>query len=278
MTQSWQPAPTNAAAACALSLSIGTPAEIVLQVSAARRLNRVVDDRLEVANNGMPVITRELVGPDQTRQHLVRAEPGVLTVSYQGSVEPSGPVEPEWVSDADRIVALRPSRYCPSDRLAGFALSHFSEFPSARERVRAICAYVWRHIGYDNNGSNPTGDAIETLSAGRGVCRDYAHLVVTLCRGVEVPARMVAVYAPGLSPMDFHAVVETAIDGRWWVWDATRLAPRPTLIRIATGRDAADVAFATTLSGQVELSTVELMAVARGELPLDDHEGLVAIG
>jgi transglutaminase-like putative cysteine protease len=208
----------------------------------------------------------------------VRAEAGLLTVFYSGATGTAGPLRPEPVTDPDRIMALRPSRYCPSDRLSGFALSHFGDLPGAEERVRAICAYVWRHISYDITASAPGSDAIDTLSTGAGVCRDFAHLVVTLCRAVEVPARMVAVYAPGLSPMDFHAVAETAIDGHWWTWDATRLAPRPTLIRIATGRDAADVAFATTLSGQVELSTVELMAVAPVAIPLDDHEQLVALG
>jgi hypothetical protein len=75
--------------------------------------------------------------------------------------------------------------------------------------------------------------------------------------------------------MDFHAVVETVIDGEWWVWDATRLAPRQTLLRIGTGRDAADVAFVTVVSGRVEFSNVEINAVAADDLPLDDHEQLV---
>ena len=88
---------------------------------------------------------------------------------------------------------------------------------------------------------------------------------------------MVAVYAPGLSPMDFHAVVETALDGGWWCWDPTRLAPRHSLVRVATGRDAADIAFATTISGEVELSSVEVYAVASGDLRYDDHDQRVAL-
>jgi transglutaminase-like putative cysteine protease len=106
------------------------------------------------------------------------------------------------------------------------------------------------------------------------VCRDYAHLVAALCRAVDVPARVVAVYAPGLSPMDFHLVVEAAVDGGWRVWDATRLAPRPTLVRIATGRDAADVALATTISGRCALIGTQITAVAPGRLPVDDHHAL----
>jgi Transglutaminase-like superfamily len=142
--------------------------------------------------------------------------------------------------------------------MAGFARSHFGDRPTERERVHAICGYVRRRTGYEVGVSGPTSDAVDTLLAARGVCRDFAHLVVALCRAVDVPARVAAVYAPGLSPMDFHVVAETALDGAWWTWDATRSAPRQCLVRIATGRDAADIAFATVLSGRAELSTVEV--------------------
>ena len=86
-------------------------------------------------------------------------------------------------------------------------------------------------------------------SPGQGVCRDYAHLTITLLRALEIPARLVAVYAPGLSPMDFHAVVEADVDGTWCVVDATRLAPTSSLVRICSGRDAADTAFLSLFGG-----------------------------
>jgi transglutaminase-like putative cysteine protease len=86
-----------------------------------------------------------------------------------------------------------------------------------------------------------------------------------------LPARLVSVYAPGLSPMDFHAVTEVAVDGRWWVVDGTGLAPRPSMVRIATGRDAADTAFLTVLSGRASLSGVRAEANAV-QLPDDDGE------
>ena len=88
-----------------------------------------------------------------------------------------------------------------------------------------------------------TDGAVETLLAGRGVCRDYAHLTVALLRALEVPARVAAVYAPGLSPMDFHAVAEAYVDGAWQIVDPTLLAPRDQMLRIATGHDAAAIAF-----------------------------------
>ncbi len=104
------------------------------------------------------------------------------------------------------------------------------------------------------------------------MCRDYAHLGVTICRSLDIPARMVAVYAPGLAPMDFHAVFEAYTDGAWLVHDATRLASRPALVRIATGRDAADTAFATVIGGRAELRATEITAVVDGALPDDRWE------
>jgi transglutaminase-like putative cysteine protease len=263
---------------CALTLTLATPAEIVFQVAAAHRPDRPTEDSFVAVLGDVPANPVEIVDGDCGRQHLVRAGPGTLAVSYLAVVAPSDPPVAERMTDAQRIIGLRPSRYCPSDRLGGFAGRQFEFAPSAADKVRAICDYVWNHITYDGSATTLGSDAIETLVTGRGVCRDFAHLVMTLCRAVGVPARMAAVYAPGLSPMDFHAVVETAIDGAWWCWDATRLAPRQTLVRIATGRDAGDIAFATVLSGQVDLSTVEITAVAPGDLPLDDHEHFVVLG
>jgi transglutaminase-like putative cysteine protease len=110
------------------------------------------------------------------------------------------------------------------------------------------------------------------------MCRDYAHLVVALLRAVNVPARVVSVYAPGLSPMDFHAVAEAFVDGQWQVVDGTLLAPRQSLVRIATGRDAADIAFLDNHKGAITLNKLEVMAVVDGELPKDWIDQLVSIG
>ena len=107
---------------------------------------------------------------------------------------------------------------------------------------------------------------MQTLLAREGVCRDYAQLVVALLRANDIPARLVAVYAPGLSPMDFHAVAEAAINGRWYVVDATALAPRSALVRITTGRDAADTAFLSTYGGDVKLHETDVSAVVGGSL------------
>ncbi len=266
------------AVSCLLTFDVSEPASLAVQVAAARRAGLDVSERLEVVNNAVPVTAQEIVGSDGSREHLIRAQPGTLTATYEATVSRTRAAIPEPATDAQQLAALRPSRYCPSDRMAGFARGHFDEVPAGLDRVRAICAYVWRHIGYEVTTSGPSTDAVETLLSGRGVCRDFAHLVAALCRAVDIPTRVAAVYAPGLSPMDFHAVVETAIDGHWYAWDATRSAPRSTLIRIGTGRDAADVAFSTVISGRAELSGLQIGAVASGDLPLDGHDQLIALG
>jgi transglutaminase-like putative cysteine protease len=262
---------------CTLAFDVSMSVSVVIQVAAARLPGVRLSERIDVANNAVPLPVQELPGSHGGRQHLVHAQPGTLTVDYQATIAGNA-AAPAPVTDLERVIALRPSRYCPSDRLAGFAQSHFGDLVTPAQRVEAIHGYLWEHIAYEADTSGPTTDAADTLLSGRGVCRDFAHLFAALCRAVEVPARVAAVYAPGLSPMDFHLVAETDIDGYWYVWDATRLAPRPTLMRIATGRDAADVAFATVLSGHAELRTLEISAVAGGELPVDDHKRLIVLG
>ena len=125
-------------------------------------------------------------------------------------------------------------------------------------------------------GTSPERVDRSTLQSTRcwpaGECvADFAHLTVALCRTVGVPARLASVYAPGVSPMDFHAVAEVASGNRWELVDATRLAPRQSLVRIATGRDAGDTAFSTTLDGAADLVGSMVTAIVLGEFPNDDH-------
>ena len=133
-------------------------------------------------------------------------------------------------------------------------------------------------MNYVPGSSDPIDGAADTLLAGAGVCRDFAHLVVALLRAVFVPARVVSVYAPGLYPMDFHAVAEAFVDGQWRVVDATLLAPRQTLVRIATGRDAADTAFLDNHRGAINLNWMNVIAIVDGDLPADSIDELVSIG
>ena len=129
------------------------------------------------------------------------------------------------------------------------AQAEFAGIEHPKDLLPAISSWVGTQLSYVPGSSRPTDGAVETLLQRRGVCRDYAHLVIALLRSLDVPARLTSVYAPGLDPMDFHAVAEAAIGGKWYVVDATLLAPRKSLVRICTGRDAADTAFLSSYRG-----------------------------
>src|SRR6202034_2472347 len=163
------------------------------------------------------------------------------------------------------------------DRLTAMARSEFAGIGPGPELLAAVSSWVGTQLSYVRGSSRPTDGAVDTLLLRQGVCRDYAHLVIALLRALDVPARLAAVYAPGLEPMDFHAVAEALVGGQWRVVDATLLGPRASLIRIATGRDAAGTAFMSTYCGAVELTGTEVTATIDGALPSDDVNALVSI-
>jgi Transglutaminase-like superfamily len=123
-----------------------------------------------------------------------------------------------------------------------------------------VSEFVSTSTTYTPGLSQGTDSAVTTLMTGQGVCRDYAHVVISLLRAMDMPARYAACFAPGLQPMDFHAVAEAYHDGAWYVIDATRLANRRSLVRIATGRDAADCAFLSYHGGHVGLAHMRVDA------------------
>jgi len=266
---------------CTLSFEVEAAAEIALQVAVATVAGRTVDERLAITLDGQPLArqVRELHAPHAGRIHHLLVAPGLLQVTYEATAE-GQPVTTEGASDEvvlERLTSLRPSRYCPSDALVGFAAGELGGREPDAELARAVVDWVAGRTVYVPGSTGPLETAVETLLAGQGVCRDFAHLVIGLARAVGIPARLVAAYAPGLSPMDFHAVVEAHVDGAWHVFDPTGLAPRPSLLRIATGRDAADTAFADVLSGFATFTGLEVRAIVDGLLPTDDGVVLVQV-
>jgi transglutaminase-like putative cysteine protease len=256
-----------------IALSVTEPADLVFSVAVAAGYDAA--ESLVVTVEGEAVPVEEIPDAHGARLHRVRAPRGALVLDYNASVV--GRAEPPASDVADPIRYLRPSRYAESDALAAVAGAEFGGIESATDVLAAVSSWVGTHLLYVPGASLPTDGAVRTLLARQGVCRDYAHLCVALLRARSIPARLVSVYAPGLSPMDFHAVAEAWIDDAWRAIDATTLAPRETLVRIATGRDAADTAFLSVLSGRADLDDITVTAVA-DSLPFDDITQLVTLG
>lgn len=259
-------------------LSITEPAELVFSVAVSSEYE--ASESLRITLDGTDIDAEELLDLHGTRLHRVRTQPGELVLSYSATVEGTTRDNGTATIDehsVDPIRYLRPSRYAESDSLAATAAAQFAGIHGGFALLTAVSSWVGTQLAYVPGSSLPTDGAIQTLLARRGVCRDYAHLCVALLRALGMPARLASVYAPGLNPMDFHAVAEALIDGTWRVVDATTLAPRETLVRIATGRDAADTAFLTVLSGRADLVTIAVTAVA-DRLPDDDIDRAVSIG
>lgn len=234
----------------------------------------ITSESLSFVIDGVPFAPNELVDRHATRLHQFAAGPGQMLVEYSATVEGRSPATP--ADDLDSIIYLRPSRYCESDSLLPTARYEFAGL-SGHDLLTAVTLWVWERLAYVPGSSLVTDGAARTLMARRGVCRDYAHLVIALLRALDVPARMAAVYAPGLTPMDFHAVAEANIDGQWWVVDATRLAPRQSMLRISTGRDAADIAFLTNHRADLVLNRLEVLAVV-DDFETDDGHQLIQLG
>ncbi|MBC7723354.1 MAG: transglutaminase family protein [Burkholderiaceae bacterium] len=255
-----------------LELEIFGQTNMVLSLAVAQN-NALNSEQLEISLDGRRIEPNEITDRHGTRLHQLVGERGRMTIDYRAEI--SGAATTLDPSDLDPIVYLRPSRYCESDSLTPTARSEFAGL-AGHDLLAAVGSWVGSKLRYVPGSSLPTDGAEQTLLARRGVCRDYAHLVIALLRALDIPARMVAVYAPGLSPMDFHAVCEAYVEGTWHVVDATALAPRQSLVRISTGRDAADIAFLTNHWADLILRDLSVVAVA-DTLPRDDVRELVQL-
>ncbi len=200
------------------------------------------------------------VGSDGNRLQRVIVDPCQLKVSYHATIDLSPTIERahEITESAaaemppEVLPYMNPSRYCESDLLARFAYEEFGQLNRGFSRVQAICDWVYDHLEYTPGSTHSTTTAADVLLQRTGVCRDFAHLAITLCRGIGIPARYVSGYAVDLQPPDYHGFMEAFLDGQWYMFDPTRLASTLGLVRIGVGRDAADVAF-STLTGSAFL-------------------------
>ncbi|NJO79566.1 MAG: transglutaminase family protein [Cyanobacteria bacterium RM1_2_2] len=172
---------------------------------------------------------------------------------------------------------LLPSRYCPADQMGNLALEIVGDCAPGYDQVEAIRSWIQTHIKYAYGTSNASTWALETVEKRTGVCRDFAHLGIALCRSLNIPARMVVGYLYQLDPMDLHAWFEAFVsigdslsEGRWYTFDATQEAPRGNRVTVAYGRDAADVAIATQF-GPMQLLNLEVWVNAAAPTHVTDN-------
>ncbi len=176
---------------------------------------------------------------------------------------------------------IYPSRYCQSDRLQKLAFKEFGHLPQGYSRAQAICQWVQQRVSFESNSSQGTTSALDTVIDSVGVCRDFAHLMIALCRGINLPARFATGIDYGadpiLGPTDFHAYVEVYLAHRWYLFDPSGTAIPMGFVRFATGRDAADAAFAMlfgSISSVAPLIHIEPVANQYGEVVMPAHGAL----
>jgi transglutaminase-like putative cysteine protease len=219
----------------------------------------VLAERLTLSQ---PLASDVQTDPRSGNRYLrLRALRGELRVSYRATIElhhhradPARvPEVPVHRLPLDALGYIYPSRYCESDKLLRLAMKQFGGLPPGYRRVQAIMDWVRRQISFAANASTPRTSAVETLVEQAGVCRDFAHLMIALCRAMNIPARFTTGtdYGadPALGPPDFHAYVEAYLGDRWYIFDPSGTGIPMGFVRIGTGRDAADVAFATIFGG-----------------------------
>jgi transglutaminase-like putative cysteine protease len=260
-----------------LRYSMEKPTWFVFQIEAAKADSQVISSEtlhLPPNDSGTPY---ETYCDPVTMTRKVRAllGPGAVEVIYEASVEiDSTGFDPADVREFDFATLpmayldyITPSRYCPSDTFTDFAHDTFGACPRGHQRVTAVADWIHGHLRYESGSTGSWSNAADVFHSRQGVCRDFAHLGISLCRALGIPARYASVYADALKPQDFHAVFQAYLDGpkggEWFSFDATRMSSVDSLVRIAAGQDAADVAFAWP-QGEVSYEAPHVTADAHG--------------
>jgi transglutaminase-like putative cysteine protease len=240
--------------------------EVLLLLEAARGPDQTVEsERLVLTPVGE--ITRRDDALTGERRTVLTAQ-GDVNISYQATVEIAARgacllgAQAMSIRDlpAEVLPFLRGSRYCPSDEFEAFVRRKFDGLHGG-DKVEAMVDWIRSHLDYRAGVSTSRSTARDTFLDCAGVCRDFTHLAISLCRAADIPARAVSAYAWGLEPPDMHAVMEVYLEGRWRLIDPTGKAPVDGLVRVATGRDAADIAF-MTIFGRADLVAQSFSALA----------------
>lgn len=244
---------------CRLGYQVNDASEFIIQVQAAQHpWQHIVSEQLQIGTI-TPFFFTDLSGLNR----LIRftAPAGELELVYRAVIEVDMPSRDPNAREyevaelpANVLHYLLPSRYCESDLMSAMARRTFGDLPRGFARVQAICDWIHQHISYEIGSSQATTTARDVLANRAGVCRDFAHLGISLCRALNIPARFVFGHVEFPDPPpDFHALFEAYLGGQWMLFDPTKMVDLGKIVRIGTGIDATDVAFAT-MYGDVQMT------------------------
>ncbi|MBE9584449.1 transglutaminase family protein [Mucilaginibacter sp. JRF] len=247
-----------------MTYTANTAGTLILNIHALH--NNAGQAVLQEHLNIQPYIPAEQLLNVNGENHLIRLnveEPGNIAISYHATVfnawkmvDMDGLVEtPVHALPAEVLPYLHPSRYCQSDKLFRLAHNMFGEISNPFVTVLNMVEWIHANVQYLSGSTNSETSAFDTVTEQSGVCRDFAHLGIALCRALTIPARYFTGYAYKLQPADFHACFEAYLGGQWVLFDATKLVPLNGLVKIATGRDAADAAIAN-IFGEIDFNTM----------------------
>ena len=264
---------------CHVKYDIALPSTLILNVHAQRNASQsVAEERFSVE----PRTKVDEFIADGNENRFVRLESGRkkhLSIDYEATVDceyhviPANKIDYTPVVDMDRkaVPFLFPSRYCQSDKLGRLAWDVFGKVANPYEKVVAIVDWINSNVEYVRGSTSSETSAYDTVTQRTGVCRDFAHLGIALCRALNISARYFSGYAYELEPPDFHACFEAYIGGRWLIFDPTGLAHLNGLVRIGNGRDAADAAVAS-IFGRVQCTEMRVdcrLVPGQKYVPLD---------
>lgn len=237
-----------------LQYQVYLPTTFIFSIQACRSDSQII---LEESLYTDPWLTYEEIAGDDGISRFIRVRSNGnshFTIRYQAKVDIDyntihqrrlAQTVPVSRLEAEEMHYLFPSRYCQSDKLQKLASREFGNIETAYGKVAAITEWIFNNVEYTTGATNSGTSAYDTLTERVGVCRDFAHLGIALCRALTIPARYFTGYAYGLNPPDFHACFEAYIGNEWVFFDPTKLVPVNGLVKIANGRDAADAAVAS---------------------------------
>jgi len=260
-----------------LTYFVETPTSFAFSIVAARTpFQSVTSEQISIISAGDNPWRMVPYGEGTHQLIRLSAGPGELEIAYDAEVAVNGQTAesadlgqiPFADIPADVLPYLNPSRYCESDMLGSFAQRHFGHTAPGHSRVQTVSDWVTGNLLYEAGSTDGTSSAADVLLQRAGVCRDFAHVAIALCRALGVPARYVSGYGVGVEPQDFHGFFEAYIGTDWYLFDPTGMANANTLVRIGYGRDAADAPFAT-LVGQASLTSKTITVDARGRVPTE---------